>query len=223
MDPFEITSGENLLIQVPMYVLAAGLTWRGRYDAAALYVIDDALLGDDNIGYHVTANVGPGVPPPNPTYFTALDPVPVTQIASIVMQLVQGGKNIVSWQYRRISQVTESPLAVGSKYLIYTFGAGDDFENVGAGSNAAGVIFTATDDTPTTWTNGSILYLIDFPANFSLAEGLFQAELLASDTVPLSGSYELRITIASEDSMYIGTGAQSDVLCIDNAIEITPC
>jgi hypothetical protein len=139
------------------------------------------------------------------------------------MQLVQSGRNIVSWQYRRLAQLTEGPLTVGSKYLIYTYGAGDDFTNAGAASNAAGVIFTATAGTPTTWTNGSVLYLIDFPTNFRLAEGLFQAELLASDTVPLSGLYELRITIASEDAMYIGTGAQSDVLCINDAIKVTPC
>jgi hypothetical protein len=61
------------------------------------------------------------------------------------------------------------------------------------------------------------------PPNFTLAAGLFQAELLAADTVARSGLFELRITIASEASMYIASGAQSDVLCIEEAIKITPC
>jgi hypothetical protein len=90
-------------------------------------------------------------------------------------------------------------------------------------SNAAGVIFTATGDTPTTWTHGTILYQVQFPPNFTLTAGLFQAELMASDTVALSGLFELRITIASEEAMYIASGAQSDVLCIEEAIKITPC
>jgi hypothetical protein len=224
MDPFEIFSGENLLIEVPIYILASGYIWRGRYDNAALYVTDDALLGDDNIGYHVTADVGPGVPPPNATYYEALDPVPVTSITSILVQLVQAGQNKVSWLYRgRIARLTAGPLTVGRQYLIYTFGAGDVFTNVGAGSNAAGVIFTATGTTPTTWTHGSVLYQIDFPSNFALQEGLFQAELLASDTTQLTGLFELRIAMSAEDAIYIASGAQTDVLCIPDAIRVTPC
>jgi hypothetical protein len=221
--PFEIFSGENLMIQVPLYVLDVGLTWKGRYDPTALYVVDDALLGEDNIGYKVIADVGPGVPPPNATFYTALDPVPVSSIASITMQLVQNNQNVVSWQYNRVAKIAAAPLIVGQKYLIYDFHAGDDFANVGASSNAAGVIFTATGDTPTTWTNGTILYQVQFPPNFTLADGLFQAELLAADTVARSGLFELRITIASEAEMYIASGAQSDVLCIEEAIKITPC
>src|SRR4029077_5459577 len=115
------------------------------------------------------ANVGPGVPPPNASFYVALDPVPVSSIASITMQFVQGNRNIVSWQYQRTLKLTNGPLIVGQKYLIYSFGAGDVFTNVGASSNAAGVIFTATGDTPTTWTHGSVLYQVQFPPNFTLS------------------------------------------------------
>ena len=48
-------------------------------------------------------------------------------------------------------------LAPGTKYYIRTYEAGDDFTNVGAASNATGIVFTATSTTPTTWTKGSVL------------------------------------------------------------------
>lgn len=49
------------------------------------------------------------------------------------------------------------PLEAGRIYEIVSYVAGDDFTNVGASSNATGVIFTATGTTPTTWTNFSRL------------------------------------------------------------------
>ena len=49
------------------------------------------------------------------------------------------------------------PLAVGQIYEITEYIADDDFTNVGAASNATGVIFTASGTTPTTWTNFSKL------------------------------------------------------------------
>jgi len=44
-------------------------------------------------------------------------------------------------------------LEVGSRYLITYFKTGDDFTNVGAEENKAGVYFTATDTTPDVWTD----------------------------------------------------------------------
>jgi len=49
------------------------------------------------------------------------------------------------------------PLVVGQIYEITNYVSDDDFTNVGAASNATGVIFTATGTTPTKWTNFSIL------------------------------------------------------------------
>lgn len=222
-DPFEITAGENLLIEVPLYKLLSGYTWKGRYDNATPYVVDDALLGDDNIGYHVIAPTT-GNPPPDPTYYEELEPVPAESIASVILQLVQSGKTVVQWVYRgRAAKLTAGSLTIGKQYLIYDYNGSDDFTNVGAASNAQGVIFTATGPTPTEWSGESILYEVNMPSNFELEEGLFRAELLATDTIPLSGTFELRIAIASDDAMYIATGAQTDVLCIENALTINPC
>lgn len=52
---------------------------------------------------------------------------------------------------------TSGSLVVGYRYIITTFVAGDNFTNVGAASNATGVVFVATGTTPTTWANGSTL------------------------------------------------------------------
>jgi hypothetical protein len=56
---------------------------------------------------------------------------------------------------------TSGTLVSGGYYEITSFVAGDDFTNVGAGSNATGVQFEATGTTPTTYTNGSTLTRID--------------------------------------------------------------
>ena len=57
----------------------------------------------------------------------------------------------------QVSVSTSGTLVVGQDYIITTFVAGDDFANVGAASNATGVVFTATGTTPTTWSNASTL------------------------------------------------------------------
>jgi len=70
-----------------------------------------------------------------------------------------------SWDYRgyifgQITQpiVTNSgTLIVGRVYTIIDYNLGDDFTNVGAGSNATGTQFTATGTLPAIWTNGSTL------------------------------------------------------------------
>lgn len=52
---------------------------------------------------------------------------------------------------------TSGVLAVDSEYTISGYTASDDFTNVGAASNANGVVFTATGTTPTTYTNSTTL------------------------------------------------------------------
>ena len=56
-----------------------------------------------------------------------------------------------------LDSFTSGTIVVGREYVIGAFVAGDDFTNVGAASNATGVVFTATGTTPTTWTNSSTL------------------------------------------------------------------
>lgn len=56
-----------------------------------------------------------------------------------------------------LTSQTSGTLVIGQRYLIESFVAGDSFTNVGAASNATGVVFVATGTTPTTWTNSSEL------------------------------------------------------------------
>ena len=53
--------------------------------------------------------------------------------------------------------LTSGTLTVGYHYRIKSYASGDDFSNVGCPQNATGQCFIATDTTPTTWTNGSVL------------------------------------------------------------------
>ena len=53
------------------------------------------------------------------------------------------------------TEITSGTLEVGQRYRITDFQAGDDYTNVGAGSNANDVEFIATGTTPTTWSNSS--------------------------------------------------------------------
>lgn len=55
------------------------------------------------------------------------------------------------------TELTVGPLVIGTSYLISDYVAGDDFINVGATSNASGVYFVATGDTPTDYSNASTL------------------------------------------------------------------
>lgn len=50
---------------------------------------------------------------------------------------------------------TIGTLNVGQEYMIYSFATSDDFSNVGASSNATGIIFTATGSSPNNWSHGT--------------------------------------------------------------------
>jgi hypothetical protein len=69
---------------------------------------------------------------------------------------------------------TSGSLVVGKKYIIASYLGADSFTNVGAASNATGVIFTATGTTPTTWTSSTQLQLLGsviFPDPAQLGTG----------------------------------------------------
>lgn len=63
--------------------------------------------------------------------------------------------------------LTSGTVTTSKRFKIITFVSGDDFTNIGAASNATGIVFTATNTTPTTWTHGSELQEItaDLPYN----------------------------------------------------------
>jgi len=61
------------------------------------------------------------------------------------------------------TNLTSGTLITGRYYQIKTYVSDDDFTNVGAASNATGVIFKATGTTPTHWGHSSILNEILVP------------------------------------------------------------
>jgi len=56
-----------------------------------------------------------------------------------------------------LTAVSSGSLVSGRGYKILSYVSDDDFTNLGAGSNAAGVVFTASGTTPTHWAHGSVL------------------------------------------------------------------
>jgi hypothetical protein len=119
------------------------------------------------------------------------------------------------------SQLQAAVLVPGLKYMIPTYVASDDFTNIGAASNAAGIIFTSTGNRPALWTNGSTIQQVSFPSNMVLSDGLLNCELLASDSVSRSaGLYGLKLTISTLDAAFVGSGAETDVTSFYNMINI---
>jgi len=78
---------------------------------------------------------------------------------------------------------TSGVLVSGKHYLISLFVSGDDFTNVGAGSNATGVTFTATGTTPTTWTHSSVLIEITTALAYNASTSDLQTALNALHSI----------------------------------------
>lgn len=83
--------------------------------------------------------------------------------------------------------LTSGTLTTGKRYKIVTFVAGDSFTNVGAGSNATGVVFTATGTTPTTWTHASTLQEATGNITFAPTYAVIQTALDATAWVVAAG------------------------------------
>ena len=77
-----------------------------------------------------------------------LTPVPAYKVFTAL--LTQSGTD-------NPDSATSGTLSIGRTYEITDYQLGDDFTNVGAPSNANGVIFIATGSTPLLWTNSSEL------------------------------------------------------------------
>jgi len=222
MAAYEIKAGENLLIEFSLYKASSGWTYRGLYDSGTAYVIDDVVQGSDDIIYHCILGTT-GNDPPNATYWEVAPSIPVTDVRFIYADLFKDGIVGPSWNYASGSTQTNGTLVVGRKYIIATYNSGDDFTNVGAASNATGVIFIATGDTPATWTNSSVLNWMNSGPSVGLTDGLLVLELLYADSAKLDGLYELRLFLSTTDTDYIASLAQTDAICYPDAIDVTPC
>jgi hypothetical protein len=61
------------------------------------------------------------------------------------------------------------------------------------------------------------------PANVSLEDSIFEVELLKSQSMELSGLYDVRFELTVKDDIYIASGSQTNTTCIDDALNVVPC
>jgi hypothetical protein len=168
---------------VPVQAGGGGLNQKGRIYLGALgngsplviggrYKIEHYETGDDFV------NVG-GMNGTGET-FTATDVIPTTWTNGSVLTrigaqppfegqfslVVRGLESaMISWGATAAEvmaaleeiQLTSGLLVVGAKYKIVSYLGTDDFTNVGAASNATGVVFVASGTTPADWTALSVL------------------------------------------------------------------
>lgn len=95
----------------------------------------------------------------------------------------------IAGSFRLINEnnATSGTLTVGVTYLIFSYVAGDNFTNVGAGANASGEFFTATGTTPTTWSNSSVLQEVTAELAYNCNFTQFAAALNALPSITTAG------------------------------------
>lgn len=103
---------------------------------------------------------------------------------------------------------TSGTLTVGRRYRLLDFIAGDDFTNVGAGSNADLVEFIATGTTPTTWTNSSVVEPIGTVARYK-AENTVDGKILDLSSNKLNGTINNAILVGGRKGIRLDTDAAS--------------
>lgn len=147
-------------------------------------------------------------------------------------------------------QYSSGSLVVGTIYVISTYNSSDDFTNVGASANQAGVTFTATGTTPTSWAAGSVLTTSGeqtnqavstlstntstFAFNASTQQKMAQPIVLSTKTLLKQITLNLTKTGSPTGNLYVSivndsnpssptntpSTALADILCESNAISI---
>lgn len=126
------------------------------------------------------------------------------------------GKTSIASTYNFGTELTSGTVTNTIRYYIVEYKAGDDFTNIGAGSNATGVEFDATGTTPTTWTNGSRLVAspvftvkgeLDLVFSSAVAHSRFAVMCTANwsdDPSPASTDWEYAANFKSSDKTTSG-------------------
>ncbi len=131
---------------------------------------------------------------PNP--LAASDPSTPWEYVTLASTLVAGIGDATAAPelgtfWLQFGSATSGTLTSGKRYYIATFVSGDDFTNVGAASNATGVIFTASGTTPTTWSNGSTLQEITTNLAYNISAANVQTALNAMASIAAAGSVDV--------------------------------
>jgi len=125
-----------------------------------------------------------------------------------------------------VSSATSGSLQNTYHYLIADYQSGDDFSNVGAASNATGIIFTKANGSPTNWTNGSTLIEVTHALNFNATASDVQTALNATYAIGASGvsvtgtNPNFRVTWAAAGARY-NTTLHANALVPDSTVIVT--
>lgn len=132
---------------------------------------------------------------PQPTGSRVFNPQSWSGYTSVKAAIGNGFISPVAgvWFIQSGIALTSGTIMSGKRYQIITFIAGDDFTNVGAASNASGVIFTATGTTPTTWTHSSVLNEITGNLAYNAAASDVQTALNATGWITSAGGVAVTI------------------------------
>ncbi len=114
----------------------------------------------------------------------------------------------------RLANQSSGLLQVGEQYTILLYTASDDFTNVGAGSNATGIIFTATGTTPSDWSNGSKLTNRPYTPQNS---GIIVKDVNGDEVFRLWGDTggDPGTPGSPQASLFLGLGAGFNTVCHD--------
>lgn len=208
-----------------------------------------AVLSTDSAGASVSVSaltVGGGGS--NAKYRVTLSPLPYDGSFTLTIRGIESalipfnapatdgnGATGVQTYLENISK-TSGTLISGAKYKIVSFVTGDDFTNIGAASNATGVVFTATGTTPTTWTHlsvispaaaGNVQVALEQTGTYLIA---FQADMANTDMGTITGDADaLKVVSYKEGSLNLNTpgielllGGQTSVACFLAITAIPP-
>lgn len=133
---------------------------------------------------------------PSAPIFTTVNPTGgiVELTVGLADQAPTSGTWNVGW-----GLLTSGTVTTAKRYRIKTFVTGDDFTNIGAASNATGVVFTASGATPTTWTNGSTLIELTLTdCTFEEAAATVETKLNAMASITAAGG----VTVIKSNRLY---------------------
>lgn len=121
-----------------------------------------------------------------------------------------------------VSSSTSGTITSGKAYLISTYVAGDDFANVGAASNATGVVFTASGTTPTDWSNGSTLVEVTAAVDYNVTAAALQTALNATAAIGANGVTVTKPTAAAIYAVLWNTVGAKSLLLASVVSALTP-
>lgn len=163
---FNISRGENLLIQFALISLPEGSTFIGAWDFTHTYTLND-VVSEAGIYYISLANGNINHNPvSSPSFWTPLPVLSASDVLAVHAAL--------------------RPLGTETESVVWKYKAGHPA-----------------------------------PSDVNLADGLLKLELLSEDSETLEGHYDLAVELTTKSTLYIASGAQTDVDIASDVLNVT--